>query len=129
MSFKDDFAPVLNVSGVSALVQDRVYPGMAEQGCTRPYVVWRRNGGDPLPTLASGAVSRTRLKIEVLVGCYAEDYDAAANLADAVFDALTAGATSGNTRLRIIPRPPADGFDPDTKLFMSVVEASVFHRT
>jgi hypothetical protein len=129
MSFKDDFAAVLNVAAVAAIVGERIYPALAEQGCNKPYVVWRRNGGDPLATMASGAVSRARIKPEVLVGCYAETYDAAADLADAVFDALAAGATSGSTRLRIIPRPPADGFDPDTKLYVSVVEASVFYRT
>lgn len=129
MSFKDDFAPVLNVAGVTALVGTRVFPGMAEQDCTRPFVVWQRAGGDPLATLSSTAASRARQKLEVRVGCYAEDYDAAAALADAVFDALAAGSSSGSTRLRIIPRPPADGFDPDTRLYVSVVEASVFYRT
>ncbi len=129
MSFKDDFATLLNATGVSNLVGERVYPGMAEQGATRPYIVWRRNGGDPLATLSSTAASRARHKVDVLVGCYAEDYDAAANLADAVFDALAAGLSSGSTRLRVIPRPPADSFDPDTKLYVSVVEASVFYRT
>ncbi len=129
MSFKDDFEPVINATGVTNLAQTRIFPGMAEQGCAKPFVVWQRAGGDPLATMGSTAVSRARQKLEVRVGCYAEDYDAAANLADAVFDALAAGSSSGSTRLRIIPRPPADGFDPDTRLYVSVVEASVFYRT
>lgn len=124
MSFKEDFAAVLNVAGVTDLAADRVYPGMARQGCARPYVVWRRNGGDPLATLSG--TSRSRQKLELLVGCYAETYDAAAALADAAFDALAAAAAS--SRLRIVPRPPADGYDPDTKLYVSVVEASTFYR-
>lgn len=122
MSFKDDFAAVLNVTAVQTVAGERIFPGAAKQGTQRPYIVWRRNGGDPLATL-SGA-SRNRGRIDMLVGSYAESYDAAAELADLVFDALAAGSA----KLKIVPRPPADGFDPDTRLHVCVVEASVFHR-
>lgn len=125
MTFKADFAAVLGASAVTAIVGQKIFPGAAKQGTAAPYVVWRRNGGDPQATLSATAASRARLKYEMLVGCYAETYDQAADLADAVFDALAAGATT----LRIIPRPPADGFDPETKLFASVVEASVSYRS
>lgn len=121
-TFKQDFAAALDVQGVSDIVGEKIFPGVAKQGTQAPYVVWRRNGGDPLATL-SGA-SRNRVQQNVLVGCYAATYDAAVDLADAVFDALA----TASTRLRIVPRPPSDDFDPDTKLFVSVVEASVFHR-
>lgn len=125
MTFKADFAAVLAASAVTAVVGEKIFPGVAKQGSAKPYIVWRRNGGDPQPTLSPTAASRARLKFDMLVGCYAEDYDTAADLADKVFDALATGATS----LRIIPRPPADGFDPETKLFASVVEASVSYRS
>lgn len=124
MTFKADFAAAIASAGVTAVVGENIWPGVARQNTSKPYIVWRRNGGDPLATLASTPASRNRQKLDVLVGCYAETYDAAADLADLVFDALSAGASS----LRIIPRPPADGFDPDTRLYASVVEASVFYR-
>lgn len=125
MTFKADFAAVLATTAVNAIVGEKIFPGSAKQGSAAPYIVWRRNGGDPQATLSPTAVSRARLKYDMLVGCYAETYDQAADLADLVVDALAAGATT----LRIIPRPPADGFDPETKLYSSVVEASVSFRS
>lgn len=121
-TFKDDFAALLNVTAVQAVVSERIFPGRAKQGCARPYIVWRRNGGDPMATLNGASLNRS--KRDMIVGCYADTYDQAADLADLVFAALAAGST----QCKVIPRPPADGFDPDTRLDVSVVEASVSHR-
>lgn len=118
MSFKDDFGTLL-----ASAAPDKVFPGIAKQGTAAPYIVWRRNGGDPMATLAGSSNSRSAPN--VVVFCCADDYDEAAALAESVRDLLRAGGN--NIKCNSVGLP-IDGFDETTKLLTVAVEASVFHR-
>lgn len=124
MTFAADMNALLAVAGVTTIVGEKIYPGIAPQNTAAPYVVWRRNGGDKMATL--GGASRTRQFVNVLVYCCAEgtDYDQAAQLGDAVRDAIAAGSSA----LKGTCNPPVDGFEPETRLFSVIVEALLFHR-
>lgn len=121
MTFPADLFEVLNVTGVRDLVQDRIYPGLAPQGATSPYVVYRRNGGDPMATLSG---TGTRSRPNVLVFAADADYDVASNIAEAVRAALKAGTSKVKCNSVGLP---IDGFDEATRLLTVAVEASVSH--
>lgn len=125
MSLAADINALLSVEAVSALVADRVYPTLAPQNVTKPYVVWRRQGGDPMATLNDGA-SRGRQTIVLLVAGYADKFDRA----DAIGEALRTAILAGTSAMRgKSVNPPIDGFDPETRLFSVLLEARLFHRS
>lgn len=123
MSFQSDLDVLLRVTGVTNIVSDRIFPGIAPQNTLAPYVVWRRNGGDPLATMRGA--SRARRFINVLIYCVTEgdNYDQACSLADAVHDAVHAGSSV----MKGSCNPPVDGFLPETRTFSVIVEARMFH--
>jgi hypothetical protein len=125
MGLAADINELLAVEGVLSLAPGGVSPVLAPQGCARPYVVWRRQSGDPLATLNTGAGGGRRT-IVLLIGAYAETFDEADALADAIRTAVLAGSTT--MRGKSI-RPPIDGFEPETRLFSVVLEAILFHRS
>lgn len=125
MTLAADINDLLASAAVTALVGDRIYPSLARQGTAKPYVVWRRQGGDPLATLNDGA-SRGRQIIVVLMAAYAESFDEA----DAISEALRGAVLAGSTAMKgKSVNPPIDGFDPETRLFSVVLEARLFHRS
>lgn len=113
---------IFSVAAVTAKAQDRIFPVIAPQGVAKPYVVWRRNGGDPLSTIAS-AQSRNRQFVDVLIGAYAESFDAADELSEALQDAVNAGA-GGKATIG----PPIDGYEPETTLFSVTFQARLSYR-
>jgi hypothetical protein len=122
MSFPADLYTLLHTAAVDAIVGERIYPVLAPQGVTKPYVVWRRNGGDPLAVLSGGG--RNREFVDVFIGAYADTFDAADALGDALRAAVLAATGSGKG----IITPPIDGFEPDTKLFSVIFQARLFYR-
>lgn len=122
MSLASTINDVLLVAAVRALIDERLYPVIAPHGITKPYAVWRRNGGDPLAVLAGN--SRNRLFADVLVGAYAKTFDAADEISQALTDAVHAASSSGKG----IVTPPIDGFEPESQLFSVVVQARLFYR-
>lgn len=119
-----DINELLAASGVTAVVGEKIYPGMAPQNTVAPYVVWRRNGGDPMSVLSGSG--RTRRFINLLIYCFSaeNDYDKACDLADAVHDAIV----TGTGKLKGTCNPPVDGFEPETRLFSVILEARLFHK-
>jgi hypothetical protein len=125
MSFQSDLDALLRVAAVTSIVGEDIFPGIAPQGTEEPYIVWRRNGGDPLSTM--GGAVRDRRFINVLIYCVTEgdNYDQACELADAVHDAVHAGSSA----MKGTCNPPVDGFLPETRTFSVIVEARLFHRS
>lgn len=122
MSLASDINGVLAVAGVTNLVAERIYPVMAPDRCARPFVIWRRDGGDALPVL-SGNGSRRQF-VNVLIGAYAETFDEADALAEALVAAVNAAVGSGKG----IVTAPSDGFEPESKSFSVVLQARLFYR-
>ena len=122
MAFKDDFYALLSVTGVTNLVEGRIYPVIAPQGTTEDFIVWRRVGGDPLAVLSGASISRQYVNVQI--DCLAEKYDRASDIADAVRAAIKAGSAAfkGNARV------PVDLYEQEARLHRVVVEATLFHR-
>jgi hypothetical protein len=118
VSLKTDLATLL-----ASAVADKVFPGIAPQGTQAPYVVWRRNGGNPMATLAGSSESRSMPNIVIF--CCATEYDDADTLAQAVRALLRTGSSAIKCNSVGLP---IDGFDETTKLLTVAVEVSVLHR-
>lgn len=79
--------------GVTALVGTRIYPHFAPEGVINPCIVQARTEGDNLATLSGrGAVDR----VQMAIGCVANDAVTAQNVALAVRNALD-GYNGGQT--------------------------------
>lgn len=99
------YSLLTNDATVSGLVGTRVYPGMAPQGCARPFIVYQRVSGEAYPDLdgMTGIV-----KSRVQVDCYANTYQAASALYAAAIAALDVSpGTYGGIELASILRDTA----------------------
>lgn len=119
MSSGQQIYAALNVTAVTALVEDRIYPVIAPVGCGRPFAVWQRMGGDPLSVL--GQASAARQFVDVALHACAETFDAAEALASAMREALIDAGAGRCT-------PPEDFFEPETKLVRVSFQARLFYR-
>lgn len=122
MSFAADLYSLLAVADVTALVGDRIYPAVAPVGAERPYIVWRRNGGDSLPIMNPTSVKREF--VEVVISAFAETFDAA----EAVSLAARAAVLARSGSAKGTCSPPFDGFEPETKLVAVSFQARLFYR-
>ena len=88
-------------SGVTALVSTRIYPDMAPQNDTFPYIVFQKLQTKPTDT--KEGVSKLD-KILVQVDCYSNNYDNTHSLAAAVRTALDryTGTINGHVVDKII---------------------------
>ena len=86
MSIESDLYTTLsNDAGVSALVGTRIYPNLAPESATYPYITYQLISGVRLSTV-TGVNDAKRKRIQH--SCHAETYEEAKALADAVFAAL-----------------------------------------
>ena len=99
-------------SGVTALVSTRIYPDMAPQNDTFPYIVFQKLQTKPTDT--KEGVSKLD-KILVQVDCYSNNYDNAHSLAAAVRTALDryTGTINGHVVDRIIFSNDSSGSPQD----------------
>jgi len=103
-----------NTAGVSALVSDRIYPGIAPQGAALPYLTYQRVSGPRTYTFdgASG-IEAPRIQID----CFAATYSGVKALATAVRAALSAlTGNIGDTGKQVLIRQchlesDGDGYD------------------
>lgn len=123
MSNESAFRTLLASAAVTALVSDRIFPVLAEQSCTRPYIVYSRASSDPQNSLGGFTAALERIRWQV--DCYAETFDSAIAIAAAVRAAVAAGGSG----IQGICINELDFFEDDTRLFRRLVEFSVFHRS
>lgn len=74
---------LLSVSAVSYFVGDKIFPIVANEGTTFPFVVYRRNGYTP----ASNKDYRSEI-VSVEIVCLSQNYKESVELANAVADSL-----------------------------------------
>lgn len=89
MSETDIYSTLTNDANTSGLVSTRVYPVIAPQDVTVPYVVYRRIIGDSVNDLA-GEIGTTRGRFQIDV--YADQYSTAKTLAGYVKAAMKASS-------------------------------------
>ncbi|NBO83691.1 MAG: DUF3168 domain-containing protein [Betaproteobacteria bacterium] len=105
-------------TALSTVAGGRVFPNVAPNNVTRPYVVYARVASTPENTLADGApVENTRFQID----CFDATYAAAVALAEAVKTAMKA---SSLTNLLLLEQ---DQFEPDALLHRVILDFSVWH--
>lgn len=99
-------------SGVTALVSTRIYPDMAPQNTTFPYIVFQKLQTQPTDT--KEGVSKLD-KILVQVDCYSNNYDNAHSLAASVRTALDryTGTINGHVVDKIIFSNDSSGSPQD----------------
>lgn len=105
---------------VKGLVSNRVYPDVAPQGTTRPYITYQQIGGRPVAFLESSLPSKRNGRFQVNV--WADTRLAAAALALQVEAALVA-ATS--MQISVLTEPVSD-YEEDTGLFGTRQDFSVW---
>ena len=105
MSIETDLYTTLsNDSGVTALISTRIYPNLAPEGVTHPYVTYQVVTGERLSTIA-GVDDAKRKRIQI--NCHADTYASAKDLAAAVEAALEGDGYLAFER---------DFYDPDTQI-------------
>jgi hypothetical protein len=86
MSIETDLYTTLsNDAGVTALVSTRIYPSLAPEGVTHPYITYQVITGTRLSTI-TGVGDATRKRIQM--SCHANTYSVAKSVSAAVEAAL-----------------------------------------
>ena len=86
MSIETDLYTTLsNDAGVTAICSTRIYPGMAPESVTLPYITYQMVSGERIDTV-TGVGDMTRKRIQI--NCNADTYAIAKSLSAAVIAAL-----------------------------------------
>jgi len=105
-------------TALSPLVSGRVYPAVAPNNVTVPYIVYLRVASTPENTLADGQpIQQTRLQVDV----YDKTYLGAQTLAEQVKTALTAPPVNA---VQILEQ---DQYEPDVRLHRVIHDYSIWH--
>lgn len=127
MSVESDFYAVISgYSTISDLVSDRVYPaGEAPHSPTLPYVVYERIATEPQSGIGGdfGGLER----VDVAVDCFADLFDDAVAIAEAVCDAVDAETGANNFRGRCSGE--TDSFDSDLRVQRVSLQLILWHRS
>ena len=116
MSMQETLTALLKAGSTDAGV--RVYPVIASQGVTRPYIIYQRITANSENVLSGNAgLVNTRLQIDA----YADTYAAVQALAMQI-DALMGGWSIQNVSLGV-----QDLYEPDVKLHRVQADYSVWH--
>lgn len=114
-------------AGLSALVSTRVYPVIAAQGATLPYIVHSRISGVRESAMGSDTgVARTRVQ----VSSYGSTYSSAKNVAKQARLALQrySGTIGSDEILAIFVENDIDLYEEDTRLYHVATDYLVSYR-
>jgi hypothetical protein len=81
----DLYTTLSNNAGVTALVGTRIYPILAPESATRPYIAYQVITGTRISTI-TGVDDATRKRIQM--SCHADTYSEAKSVSAAVYAAL-----------------------------------------
>lgn len=125
MSFETDLKTHLQGgASVSALVADRIFPQVVEQGAAMPAVTYTLVFGAPISSL--DGFTSTIAQYAVQLDCWAKTHDAAAALALAVRDRMNTAASSFSAV--ITQDPLIQDYEPDTKRYRHALQVSCHHK-
>lgn len=119
---EDVVATLTGDAGLSALVGTRVYPVLAPQGTTRPFVTYQRIGADNRAVLG-GEVSGDQEQIQL--DAWADSYTQAHAVTAAVIAAMDGASTFSSAR---VTGPIDRDFERDTQLYGSMTGYSVWRN-
>ena len=113
MSIETDlYTALTNDAGFTALCATRLYPGLAPDDTTRPYVTYQVVSGTRITTLP-GTDDATRKRIQM--SCHADTYSEAKSVGAAVEAALVGG---GYLELEY------DLYDPGSQVHTTIIDWS-----
>ena len=105
-------------AALSGAAGGRVFPNIAPNNVTKPFVVYARVSSAPENTLADGApIENTRLQVD----CFDTTYAAAVALAEAVKAAM---GSSAITHLLLLEQ---DQFEPEASLHRVILDFSIWN--
>jgi hypothetical protein len=116
MSAETILYTALNVAGVTALVSDRIYPGLLPQGKALPAIVYLRTDGEYVTTIHSSTPLGSRVEMEVW--CIAGTNTAAEAIGNAVEAALATAL--------LVPFARRAEIDPETEAHSSIISCVVW---
>ena len=117
------YTALSGATALTAIVGSRIYPDARRQSEGLPAVVfYRAPGGEHVNSLA-GSANMENAIVEVVVS--ATSVDVRRTAGDAVFAAMTA-ATSFSA---IMPDPPFDDYDDETRIYERTMDFSVWNQT
>ena len=126
MSFEADFyAALVADATLVAVVANRVYPELAPQAPTAPFVVFTRVFTEPKNSLDGFATNLEKIRVQV--DCYAVAFDDLIALSAAVAAAVPDDGTWPVHGLLI--NEVDFGLEENTRLLRRMLEFSVFHRS
>lgn len=110
------------VTALSGVAGARIYPMLAPQPATTPYVVYTRVVSQVENVMAGNGnppINQTRLQIDVYSKTYSE--------ANSVAQAVTAAMLAWN--IQNVNISSQDLFEPDTRLYRVMLEYSIWHAS
>ena len=113
MSIESDLVTLLeNDSGVSALVGTRIYPLMAPQDVTNPYMTYRVINGKGNQCM-EGNIYQNDVRFQI--DCWSTKYSEVKAIKEAVISALIGFKSSYNIN-------NMDDYEPETKLYRQIID-------
>ena len=104
-----------NDSGVKALINERVYPLVAQQNVTKPYITYRVINGLKIQCLG-GQIYQGDYRMQL--DCYALTYPNVKAISQAVKNCLIGFMASNNINI-------IDDYDDETRLFKQIIDFKI----
>lgn len=108
-------------AALDPLVDERVYPAVAPQGCPTPYIAYQRVGGEDSSTLDGLSLVRNA---RVQVAVWSASAETSTLLMDQAMAALCGDVINGTPI-----GEPVDVYEEDTKLYGSRLDISIWYST
>lgn len=125
MSFESDlYTRLSNDTGLTALVDTRIYPLVAPANTTRPYCCYMVVS-QPHQYSHSGFSGLSQVRTQV--SCYADNHGSAKSVADAVIAALESWSDNNTIQCSMLLNEQ-DVFEKETGLYHVPVEFSVAYK-
>ena len=107
-----------NDSGVKALINERVYPLVAPQNVTKPYITYRVINGLKIQCLG-GQIYQGDYRMQL--DCFALTYSNAKAISKAVKDCLIGFMASNSINIM-------DDFEDETQLFKQIIDFKIKNK-
>lgn len=119
-----------SAAGLVALVQDRIYPGVAPQAVTIPYVTYQKTGDPRIHLMgADPDLSAPRFLVKSWGKTMGSAMAVAAQVRAAIQDSMTTwGGKDGVVVQRCFLEDQAKDFEPDTKSHCVLQEYTIWHE-
>ena len=114
-------------SGITNLVQKRIYPGIAPQTARVPFIVFRLISNPPIHIMGGDA---TLYKPRFSIFIHANEYDEVKTIRDAVQSAMRDVSGTYDTIViqHIYYEDENDSYDPTTDRFYIILDYIIWHQ-